>query len=405
MITTDMLRTFTQDANREVRENILPFWLKLADPDHAGYYGEVSFTGQVHQEAAKGGILCARITWTFSRAYLQYHEMEYLSAAQKAYAFLSAKLWDHDHGGTFWSVDFQGRALDTRKMILAQSFTIYSLAEYYRATQESEALVKAIELFDLIEKHSRDPKFGGYFDAFDQTWQPLDQDGKRTKGMDPHLRVMMAFSSLLRVWDSPLLKKRLTEILEIFLDHLLQPSPPHLILSMTEDWQPTRTDFSYGHDIELVWLLSQIADQLADPSLRQRILPVVLGLANEVYRMGRDEDGAVFDKASPYGLLDENKIWWPQAESVVGFLSAYQLTGDERYYWASYKNWEWIQSYLVDRQNGDWHAQLTRDRRPVEGQNLVDLWKCPYHNSRCCFEVQERIGNLIMARDQNKTVK
>ena len=394
MITKEMLRAFSQEADREARNNILPFWLKLLDQSYGGFYGEVSFSGEVHKEAAKGGVLCARLVWAFSHAALLYHDPAYLNAARHACQFLTGPFWDGEHGGTFWSVDHQGRPLDTRKMILAQAFTIYGLAEYHHATQEPESLAKATELFALIETHSRDAQYGGYFDAFDRSWKPADRTPGAAKAMDPHLRVMMAFTNLLRVWDSPLLKQRLTEMVEIFLDRLIDPQTNHLILFLSEDWQPRSADFSYGHDIELVWLLTEAADVLGDAALRERINPVVLRMAEAVYRSGLDGDGALFDKAGPRGLTTDDKDWWPQAECVVGFLNAYQISGEDRYFLAALKTWKWIQDYLVDREHGDWYSQLTRDRQPVAGRSLVDFWKCPYHNSRCCFEVQERIGKL-----------
>jgi cellobiose epimerase len=395
MVTKEMLRGYSREADREARENILPFWLKLMDHIYGGFYGEVSFSGEIQKEAIKGGVLCARLVWTFAHAYLVYHDPTYIDAARHAYRFLMDNFWDREHGGTFWSVDFQGKPADTRKMVLPQSFTIYALAEYYRATQEPEALEKAIELFGLIELHSHDVQFGGYREGFDRIWTQTGWNVDTAKAMDPHLRVMMAYTNLLRVWNSPLLMQRLTECVEIFLDHLIDPQGPHLILFTREDWQATNEDFSYGHDIELVWLLPAAVDVLGDTALRDRSLPVMLRMAEEVYRAGLDDDGAVFDKAGPQGLLDQNKNWWPQAESVVGFLNAYQMSGDEKFYRASRKNWKWIQSNLVNREHGDWYAQLTRDRKPVAGRNLVDSWKCPYHNSRCCFEVQERIEKLL----------
>jgi cellobiose epimerase len=395
MASKEDLQTLFQQADQEARTNILPFWLKLLDPTFGGFYGEVSFSGEVRKQADKGGVLCARLAWTFSNAYLVYRDPAYLDAARQAYRFLTGPFWDAEQGGTYWSVDYQGRPVDTRKMILAQSFTIYALTKYYQATREPAALAKAIQLFNLIETHSRDAKFGGYLDAFDQNWNLIEPDPKVAKGMDPHLRLLMAFTALLRVWESPVLRQRLTEMAAIFLDRMINAQTNHLILFLTADWRPTSQDFSYGHDIELVWLLSATADALGDEALRARITPAMLRMAEEVYRSGLDADGAIFDKAGPGGLLTAEKVWWPQAESVVGFLNAYQLSGEEKYFQAAQRNWQWIRSFLVNREHGDWYAQLDPDHRPVEGRDLVDFWKCPYHNGRCCFEVMGRMDRLM----------
>jgi cellobiose epimerase len=397
MITKNQLQVFSQEAEREVRENILPFWLGLVDRANGGFFGEVSFSGEVRRAADKGGVLCARLVWTFSQAFLRYQDPAYLAAARHACRFLLNHFWDEEFGGTYYAVDYRGLPADTRKLILPQAFTLYGLAEYYRATREPMALSKAIETFELIERHSHDELHGGYHEGFERSWNPIDRQADSAKAMDPHLRVMMGYANLLSVWDAPRLRLRLREIVEIFLDHLINPETNHIWLSLRDDWQPTSANYSFGHDIELVWQLSRAANVLGDGDLSARVTPAALRLAVGVLRSGVDSDGSLLGKGGPGGLSSEAKDWWPQAESVVGFLNAYQLSGDEKFYQAARKNWEWIQSYLVDRDHGDWYAQLTRERQPAPGRNLVDSWKCPYHNSRCCFEIQERIEKLLIS--------
>ena len=60
-----------EEAYDELTQNILPFWKeKMKDSKNGGYFGQMTGKNQLVKNAPRGGILNARILWTFSSAAL-----------------------------------------------------------------------------------------------------------------------------------------------------------------------------------------------------------------------------------------------------------------------------------------------------------------------------------------------
>jgi mannobiose 2-epimerase len=384
-----------QKAEAELLSNILPFWLNNSiDDDHGGFRGQIANDLTFDPHAVKGLILNARILWTFSKAFSVYRYPVYLVAARRAYEYLTSFFSDAEFGGLYWMLDFEGRPIDTKKRIYGQAFTIYALAEYAYASGESDALTRAMRLVGQIESAAHDPRRGGYFETCERDWtlaadqrlSEVDMDEKRS--MNTHLHLLEAYAALLRVHEDPAVRLRLRELIEIFLHRILNPITHHFILFFDERWRPRSKKISFGHDIEGSWLLCEAAEVLGDAQLLARARQTAVEMAQAVCEQGIDADGGLLYEADATGIIDAAKHWWPQAEAVVGFLNAGQISGQPHFLRAAERSWAFIEEQIVDHVHGEWFSLASQSGAD---QEKVGPWKCPYHNSRTCFEVMRRL--------------
>jgi len=387
-----------QEATREVKENILPFWQNMADEENGGFYGETDFYGKPNKTADKGCILNSRILWTFSAAYRVFNDDAYKACAQRARDFLSSAFLDTVNGGLYWLVDHTGKALDTRKQFYNIAFGIYALSEHYLATGDRSSLELATALFDATEQYGLDPSAGGYIEACGREWRGIDdfrlsgKDLNCPKSMNTNLHVLEAYTNLVRVGGSERVIKALETLLRITLDKIINRDW-HFNLFFDMNWNSLVKDISYGHDIEGSWLLYEAALATGDEKLILKVKQTALAIAEVIYNVAIDQkNGGLISGCDMEGHIHSKKEWWPQAEAVVGFYNAYELSGERKFYDAAERTWDYIQKYFVDREHGEWYNELNLDNTPDFGLPKAGFWKCPYHNARACFEVARRMG-------------
>ncbi len=397
-MTMDIVTTMKREMQDVLQKNILRFWLdKMQDQERGGFYGRIDGHGQLHADAEKGAILNARILWAFSAAYRVLGDPEYLEAAQRARQYLVEHFIDPDYGGVYWSVDCEGRPLDTKKQFYAIGFALYGLSEFVRATGDSAALDQAIALYRCIEEHALDREYNGYIEAQTRDWQPIadmrlsDLDANYPKSQNTHLHIIEPYTNLYRVWRSAELEASLRNLIHIFTDRILNPETHHLDLFFDMDWTRGAGALeSYGHDIECSWLIHEAALVLGDADVLKKVEPVVQMVA-KASEKGLNADGSMVHEANlDTGYVDSDLHWWVQAEAVVGFFNIWQHFGDEAALEKAKRCWQYIKDNLIDYENGEWYWSRHKDGSLNLDDDKAGFWKCPYHNSRMCLEIMER---------------
>jgi mannobiose 2-epimerase len=369
---------------------------KATDDAFGGFYGQIDGYGNVVPKADKGGIVNARILWTFSSAYVHLKEESYLKVAERIKDYILHYFFDEQHLGTYWKITFDGNPSDTKKQIYSQAFFIYALSEYFKASGDQQCLDKAISLFHLIENKSFDKNLNGYLEAFDREWHLLEdlrlsaKDANEKKTTNTHLHILEAYATLYRVWKNTQLEVQLRNLVNLFLEKIIDPVSGHLLLFFDENWNSRSSLISYGHDIEASWLIYDAALALGDKMLIEKTKPLCIRLAI-VSLQGLESDGSlIYEKDDAEGIHDTDRHWWPQAETVVGLINLYQLTDNIEYFEMAFRCWTFIENNLVDRKNGEWYWSIKPDGTPNLAEDKAGFWKCPYHNARACLEVLTR---------------
>ena len=386
-----------EEVKAHLQECIIPFWKKLRDDEFGGYYGWMDHELNVDKKAVKGCILNSRITWFFSNAYMLLKDESLLEEAKHGYEFMKKYCVDKERGGVYWSVRYDGTPEDTTKHTYNQAFSIYALSSYYDASGDKSALDTAMELFHIIENRCMDEI--GYKEAFDRDFMEIENDKLSENGviaektMNTLLHVFEAYTELYRVSKDEDVKKRLEWILDVFADKVYNPKLHRQEVFFDREMNSIIDLHSYGHDIETAWLIDRGTEVLGEKKYQDKLLPIILDLTEQIYKVAFD--GHSLANECEKGVVNTNRIWWVQAETVVGFLNGYKLAPEKKEYLeAAEAEWQFIKDHVIDKRSGsEWFWEVTPDGEPISGRPIVEPWKCPYHNGRMCIEVIRRASD------------
>ena len=384
-----------EKARRMLEENIIPSWQGLRDDEYGGYVGHVDFSMQSDSKAEKGCILHSRILWFFSEAALLLNRMDLAADAEHVYSFFTQHCMDREQGGVYWSVSYDGSPMDTTKHTYNQAFALYALSSYYRLTKNPNAKQLAYQLFDLIQEKAFDG--AGYLEAFDRNWKPASNEKLSENGvmasrtMNTLLHVFEAYSGFYRATQDERVAEAMRTILQIYQEKVFNPERNRQEVFFDLDYNSLIDLHSYGHDIESSWLIDDGCSLLGDAALNQTIFAIDDRLAEGIYQTAYQNHSVLNECEN--GVDDETRVWWVQAESVLGFYHMYEKHGDCQYLQAAQDIFSYIEQYfLVSDHKSEWFWAVDKDGKPMQNLDIVNGWKCPYHNGRMCLELIRRNG-------------
>jgi mannose/cellobiose epimerase-like protein (N-acyl-D-glucosamine 2-epimerase family) len=135
--------------------------------------------------------------------------------------------------------------------------------------------------------------------------------------------------------------------------------------------------------------MSEAAAVVGDPVLKKQVDGQAVKMTRTALKEGLNAEGVMLYEKTPKGM-SKKVSWWPQCETIIGCVNAWQLTGDPLFLDVALKNWTYVKTHFVDNERGGWFKELSEDGLPLNVPKVSE-WNCPYHNSRLAFELAERL--------------
>ncbi|MEL5893619.1 AGE family epimerase/isomerase [Bacteroides sp. GD17] len=382
--------TLRSEVVADIKNDVLPFWMNYAVAADGGFYGSVLRDGTPVEDAPRGGVLNARILWSFSAAYRTFKDDAYLKLADQSQRYFIDTFIDKVNGGVYWLVNPNGEVLNASKYTYAMTYAIYGLAEHYLATGNDESLQTAISLYRTLEEKGRDPQNDGYVESFTEDWKLLDMyDNNAPKTMNAHLHVLEAYALLYQCWQDSGLKQRLKFCVDLFMNRIYDPQRKHFKLFFDNEWNSLVEMDSYGHDVETGWLLCDAAHVLGDQVLIDKADQIALDVTKTCLAEGMSEKGYMtYEKKG--GKASKHCSWWGQIETMIACINAWQISGDESYLHAADTVWTFVKQNMIDTEYGEWYSDCF-DGKPGKDAPKVSMWRCPYHTVRLGVEMYNRL--------------
>lgn len=379
-------------CRRLLHSSVIQFYLPACVDTKNGGYLETWRDGQFIPTGEKFLTQQARTLWFFSTLATEHIEEQHAKqAAKNGFEFLQAKFLDREHGGYFSKVSDSGEIKDSRKHAYLNSFALYGLCAYYRASNDPQALAAAQKLFEVLQAKAYDKEHGGFIEFFYRDWRPITdvKEGSYvgppgTKTYNTHLHLLESHAELARIWPEPRVHIRLAELLTINTVTVRHPTYFCNIDGWSDDWQmlrsPRNLRASYGHDVECAWLVLHGARTLRWPTASMHTW--AQSLVDHSMKYGYDHKHGGFFYGGPLGQLadDSKKEWWVQAEGLVGLLELYRITKNPAYYSAFCQTLDFIEKHQL-APGGGWFATCQADGT-VQNDTRSNMWQGPYHSGR-----------------------
>lgn len=395
---TNLLR-IAEEMEASLWSDLLDRWFPACINPFGGFYERFSATWEKGDSPTKSIVFQARMTWlaaTVAEAFPDRRD-QYLQYAGHGADLLNLAFVEPETGAVRWEIDGSGQPTQGHGGELhtyGTAFALYALSAHARVTKNLESRRSIGLILSWLIDQARDNVHGGYFEAIGADGKPvlhpsmsktgsgLDAIGTPygLKSQNTHLHLLEALTECARVIRTPEVRTYLIEVRDLLCEQFFHRDG-WLHLYVKPDWTPVANAVSYGHDIEAAHLLMDASEVLG---VRPNKVP--RALIEHTLRHGLDQSaGVVVNLGDPAGpLVDPNRIWWVQAEAMLGLARGMELPHApiSDYLDALERIWNWAKECQIDRRNGGWHEVIRPDGQVGGSDAKAHPWKAAYHDGR-----------------------
>lgn len=362
----------------DLKENILPFWLKHGlDRVHGGVYTCVDRDGTLI-DSTKSVWFQGRFGFICAYAYnnIEANE-EWLRASKSCVDFIEQHCFDTD-GRMYFEVTAEGKPVRKRRYVFSECFAAIAMSEYAIASGDRSYAQKALSLFKQIL----------HFINTKGILEPKYCEGVEMQG---HSITMILINTAARIREAiPAveLDEQISLSIETLQRYFIHPEFEALLETVGPNGEFIDTiigrTINPGHCIETAWfLLEEAKYRGGDPQLTE----VAVKILDWSWKWGWDKEyGGLINFRDCKGLpvqdySQDMKFWWPQTEAIISTLYAYEATGEERFLHMHQQISDWTYAHFPDAEYGEWYGYLHRDgtvAQPAKG----NIFKGPFHIPR-----------------------
>ena len=303
--------------------------------------------------------------------------------ADRIFAYMTERFWDHQDGGWIEKVDLDGVAVGHDKDLYAHAFALFGLGAYRHALGRTEAQVWIDRSTEVLERRFSRAD-GSFADRMSRRFNDLAAD---RRSQNPHMHLLEAALSL-DAAGTPGHGELARRLLGLFSRGFHAAAESVVLEHLDQDLVPHPVDghrVEPGHHFEWAWLLEWASRSLCEPAHRATGRPILeRGLA-----LGWDRaHGGVYDEVDRRGgaVLAATKRVWPVCE-LIKALAVFPGVSDEISLVQAADLL--LERYLAE--DGRWTERFNADWSPAD-QTLPS--STAYHISMALTELERVVGRV-----------